>query len=165
MAFTFDATSGGAAANSYMTVEEANDYFAGSTDHADWDALNLLDKQRSLVTATRTLNLEQYGGIKATKSQALEWPRNAVMDYNGYDISGIPPQLKAAVCEMVVWNLMDRIVDDFELEVFESYKVGPLDLKMRAGAYKKFPHSVSDNLAKIGPGVWVGKQKMLDMVR
>lgn len=165
MAFTFDAVEGSETANSYVTVEEADDYFAGWTDSTSWDALSAADKEKQLVTATRQLNVEQYGGIKSTKTQSLEWPRDAVMDYNGYAIITVPGNLKAAVCEMVIWNMSDRIISDFELESLESYKVGPLDLKTRAGAYKKFPSTVSNLLNMIGPGVWSGTQRMFDMVR
>lgn len=166
MAFTFDATSGGTTANSYLTVAEADDYFAGFTGSADWEALSLEEKQKHLVTATRSLDTELWAGIKKVNSQALEWPRTGIIDHNGYNVTGVPSQLKNATCELVIWNMTDRVVSDFELESLESYKVGPLDIKTRAGAYKKYPDTVTSQLNKIGPGAWAGGRKaFVDMVR
>lgn len=165
MAFTFDSDSGSTTANSYISVDDAEDYFAGSTQSEKWDELEPSFKEKHLVSATRTLNSEIYGGIKATTSQALEWPRIGVTDYNGYPLSGVPQKLKDAVCELVTWNLSERLLDDFELESFESYSVGPIDVTTRAGAKKKYPDSVSTLLNSIGPGAWNGKKTSWDMSR
>ncbi len=165
MAFTFDYTAGGPTANSFISLSDAKDYIAGSIDQDAWNELSDTQRQQHLVTASRMLNIESYSGIKQTTSQALEWPRTGIVDHYGKSVTGVPQRLKDAVCELVLWNLKDKMLDQFELESLTSYKVGPLDLGIKAGAYKKLPLQVTELLKGIGPGAYIGEQKSWNMSR
>lgn len=75
MPLALDATVGGAAANSYATVEDADEALDYRVGAAAWSGLAADDKIRALVTATRDLDTLEFIGVRATSTQALEWPR------------------------------------------------------------------------------------------
>lgn len=98
-----DATVGGANANSYLTVADANAYFEKqiSTTGEIW--LSFLDQAEVLMTATARLELEEYVGTRASTTQALKWPRYNVPVPDGlgsyYLPTEIPQRIKDATCE------------------------------------------------------------------
>jgi len=69
------ATIGGSTSNSYVTLTEANDYFADRLNTAEWDAVGSETKEKALITATRRIDEEQFLGYKVSLTQALKWPR------------------------------------------------------------------------------------------
>ena len=163
MAFTFDATVGGETANSYVTVADADDYFTGRLDNALWST-TAPRKQAALAMATVRLNLEQYGGQTTTSVQALQWPRNYIVDYEGHNVyipnDVIPPELTYATCELALHYMKQEAgefsVDEFDLETLTSYKVGPLDFGIKNG-YKadRLPTKVQNMLIAIGANAYV----------
>lgn len=167
MAFTFDATPGGSAANSYVSISDANDYFAAHLETAFWE-VPTGQKQSALVMATRRLNSEVYGGQQATKTQSLAWPRSYI---STYDSTTIPAELTQATCEMALHYLKqvagEFSVDDRDLETLTTYKVGPLDFGIRSG-YKAdaLPQRVRNLLAAIGVNGWIeNTTSHINMVR
>src|SRR5688572_5519509 len=99
----FDATVGGANANSYVTREEADTYFA-ERNITEWAAASTFVRESSLIKATdyieriyRTLWL----GYRTTTTQALSWPRNGVYDELGNALSTteIPAEVRKATSE------------------------------------------------------------------
>ena len=90
---------GKADANSYVSVEFADDYFSarGATE---WASLGDDAKEAALVNATDYIdNVFQWLGKKEFDGQSLRFPRVGVVDYDGTEISGIPNRLKQAVCD------------------------------------------------------------------
>lgn len=123
-----DATIGGAAANSYETVAEANAYFASRIPLVPpWAASG---EEPYLLTATRLLDamaqprkvlippqqgepayyriLRQWTGAAATPGQRLAWPRVGMLDYNGqpldYAITSVAAGNPAVVTTAVPHN-------------------------------------------------------------
>lgn len=97
---TIDATVGGASANSYETVAEAQAYFDTRLPLSGWDDADSQDVL--LIMATRVLNAlaqpmktlvagnppyyrvrPQWLGAPATTTQRLAWPRTGLLDLNG----------------------------------------------------------------------------------
>ena len=75
MAVSIDATAGGASANSYMTLAQADAYVDAmvlGTDAAKWSSATDDQKNRALATATQRLDRERFLGAKANDPQALE---------------------------------------------------------------------------------------------
>ena len=107
-----DATAGDAAANSYATVAEADDYHDGmvSTHNSDWTGATTEIKEDSLMWATRLLDQwVTWKGTKADvtftagiKDQNLAWPRNDVLGPEGeaWAATVIPVWLKEATAEL-----------------------------------------------------------------
>ena len=111
-----NATPGAADANSYVTLAEAEAYFADRLFTETWDALTDPDKEAVLIWATRTAEarvsnawtkeeLPEDGTIRiltsikgddecfivwtgspATNTQALAWPRTGMLSRNGFAI-------------------------------------------------------------------------------
>ena len=87
MAITIDATAGGANANSYLTLSDANVIIDGLVEDADVTAWSLAtddQKNRALYTATQRLDRERYLGATATDTQSLQWPRTGVRKPDTY---------------------------------------------------------------------------------
>ena len=149
MAITIDATVGGASANSYLTLSDANALVEGmvkSTDVAKWDSGTDDNRNRSLVTATQRIDRERFLGARADDEQALQWPRDGVRKpdtyINTYSVgfpfrittdyfttSEIPDQIKRATVVLAVY--LHNNVDGLELsglEDFKSLQVGSVNL-------------------------------------
>lgn len=139
------------AANSYVTLAEANTYFQTALVHADWDAAADDLKTRVLLTSTRMLdNCVEWSGFKANISQPLQWPRVLSRDPNQYggayyrrpdtylaqywDSTKIPQGIKDAFCEFSNFILQSNNAGDNRLadapgkgidafEIFEGIKI------------------------------------------
>ena len=166
--------------NSFVSVDEASDYFAGSYfgSGKSWDDVS--DYQEALlITATRKLNSLLWAGSPVSDAQVLAFPRSfssgeygysyfpnvAPMPINGWIPVGteidevdpatfIPMWLKRATYEMAhwLWSEEDRPVTDIELSYLKSQKVGPLDQVFKDGV-KPFPPEVLAILGSLGSAV------------
>lgn len=80
---TFDATLGGSAATSYISVAQADDWYLGTTREPNWTALTVPEKEAALMASTFQLEPLRYAGSRCSPSsddpaleQALQWPRS-----------------------------------------------------------------------------------------
>jgi len=135
MAVTIDATVGGASANSYVTLATANTYFEGRLNVTDWTGATDDNKNRALVSAARRLDQESYEGIRASSTQALQWPRDGLYDEDGNSIDEdtIPQRVQDAQCELALYMLGEDLLEDTGLEGFDAVKVGPIDVEVNHG--------------------------------
>ncbi|MCR5699658.1 MAG: hypothetical protein K6G52_08455 [Treponemataceae bacterium] len=86
-------------ANSYVSVEFADDYFS-ARGVSEWDDLETEVKEQLLIKATDFVdNIYEWYGKKEFEQQALRFPRVDICDYEGAKITGIPTCLKQAVCD------------------------------------------------------------------
>ena len=140
MAVTIDATAGGASANSYITLSDAQDIIDGFVEDADvtaWGSATDDQKNRALYTATQRLDRERFIGARATDTQALQWPRTGVRKPDTYvntyatgfpfRISDdyftdeeIPDQVKRAQVVLAVY--LNNNKDGIGLSGLEDYK-------------------------------------------
>ena len=157
MPAVIDATPGGVAANSYLTVAEANAYFDARLPlpiaWVDQDA----DVQISLlIMATRQMDAllmgtkrlvtdgtshyyiigRKWTGLPTTATQRLSWPRQTMYDANGNVIGSmvIPEDLKAATAEFAgQLGLGDRTLDnDVIVQGLTSIKAGSVSLGFKS---------------------------------
>jgi hypothetical protein len=61
--------------NSYVTVAEADVYFADRLDASAWVAANAITRAKALVTATSNLDLMSWAGTYKDETQPLAFPR------------------------------------------------------------------------------------------
>merc|ERR1711965_624236 len=179
MAVSIDATAGGASANSYITLAEADAFVEAmveSTDAAKWTTGNADSRNRALTAATQRLDRERFLGARATDTQALQWPRTGVRkpdtyvntyatgfpfrisdDY--YTDTEVPDQVKRAQIELAVY--LKNNVDGISLgglEDFKNVKIGSLDVtpdKTGAVGADRIPPMVERYLTGLrisGPG-------------
>jgi hypothetical protein len=140
MAVTIDATAGGADANSYITLSDAQDIIDGFVEDADvtaWGSATDDQKNRALYTATQRLDRERFLGARATDTQALQWPRTGVRKPDTYvntystgfpfrisedyfTDEEIPDQVKRAQVVLAVY--LNNNKDGIGLSGLEDYK-------------------------------------------
>jgi hypothetical protein len=114
-----DVTIAGAASNSYLSLAEAQAYFAARLRSDAWEAASDADKEKALLTACRRIEAHRlrvhrrpYGYpydlpnaldrladplAPADPDQALSFPRQRDLDRSG--AFAIPEQVKQAQCE------------------------------------------------------------------
>tara|TARA_Y100001937_G_scaffold124971_1_gene190755 strand:+ start:13 stop:573 length:561 start_codon:yes stop_codon:yes gene_type:complete len=149
MAVTIDATAGGASANSYMTLAQADAYVEAMIKSADvtkWGTGNTDSRNRALTAAAQRLDRERFIGARATDTQALQWPRTGVRKPDTYvntyatgfpfrisedyfTDTEIPDQIKRAQIELAVY--LHNNVEGISLgglEDFKNVKIGSLDV-------------------------------------
>ena len=87
MAITLDATVGGANANTYIGLSDANSFIEGlvlSDDATAWDNSSTDNKNRALFTAAQRIDREKFLGARVSDTPALEWPRSGVRKPDTY---------------------------------------------------------------------------------
>lgn len=94
--------------NSYVTVAEADAYFADSINSAGWDGADAPTKDKALISATRYLDRQRWQGTKTVSTQNLEWPRSGVT-CNGdpVDSDEVPDEIKESQYEMAQILIQD----------------------------------------------------------
>ena len=149
MAVTIDATAGGANANSYLTLADAQAIVDGMVEDADvtaWASATTDQKNRALYTAAQRLDRERFIGARATDTQSLQWPRTGVRKPDTYvntyatgfpfrisqdyfTDEEIPDQVKRAQVVLAVY--LNNNKDGIGLSGLEDYKnvkIGSLDV-------------------------------------
>lgn len=118
MAFVVEDGTGLSTATSYVTVEEADEYFTDRGNET-WLAYTDANKEIYLIKATDFIDANYtFVGTRGSATQALEWPREDATDSNNNDIEDdeIPIVLKKAVYEaaMRVPLSDDGLMPDYE---------------------------------------------------
>lgn len=155
MAFAFDTTVGGAAATSYVTVVEADDYYEiDRVFAASWAALTATDKQYRLAWASRILDQRViWKGTKATALQGMDWPRIGTFDNEGVVIqqSEIPVQLKHAVLEFVKYTTTNDPTVDRGVDYVRRITLDVLEIEYQEGtSQSSYPPILNSLLRSIG---------------
>tara|TARA_R100001443_G_scaffold522_3_gene2131 strand:+ start:5232 stop:5792 length:561 start_codon:yes stop_codon:yes gene_type:complete len=140
MAITIDATVGGASANSYITLSDANSTIEGliiDDDVQAWISATDDNKNRALFTAAVRVDRERFLGARVTDTQSLQWPRTGVRKPDTYintyatgfpfristdyfTDTEIPDQVKKAQIILAVYLNNNR--DGLGLSGLEDYK-------------------------------------------
>lgn len=101
MPATIDATVGGAAANSYLTIAAADALAESTLGTLAWTTATSDEKTRALITATRGLDTLTWIGTRADPDQALDWPRSgATCDDIEYPDDAIPEAIKYSAFDL-----------------------------------------------------------------
>ncbi len=98
---------------SYLTVDEADAYFAGRLKTTAWDNATPESREKSLIEASTLIDNLSFAGSKLTPQQEHEFPRygvDATIEEMIYD-GDIPVTLKYGVCEQAY-----AMLDGFDIE-------------------------------------------------
>ena len=148
-----DATLGGASANSYVTVAEADAYFATSFGRTAWGSASAANKEIVLIESTRLLDLlVSWKGYVKSDTQALRWPRTHVPNIDGRYISDsiVPKDVKNAVFELAYSLLSNGGFQASENEL-AKVKVGPVSIDFSDTVKSNgLPKMVRDMIARWG---------------
>ncbi|OOF55767.1 DnaT-like ssDNA-binding protein [Rodentibacter genomosp. 2] len=103
--------------DSYVSLEEANDYHAKRISFETWDDLDESLKTRRLVTASDFLDsYYTFAGEKFDPLQPRCFPRKGQAD--------IPQAVKCAVCELA----LQEDLNQNQPQMMSSVKVGPISV-------------------------------------
>lgn len=101
MPATIDATVGGAAANSYLTIAAADAIVETMPGTTAWATATTDQKTRALITATRGLDTLAWIGTPTATTQALDWPRTgAACNGTEYPDDAIPEPVSYATFDL-----------------------------------------------------------------
>ena len=104
--YTLEDGSGKSDATAYASLAEVNAYINNYVRNSStWTSLSDSDKQNYIVEASQSVDLlwgERFVGYRTYEAQALQFPRTAGYDTDGYAIAGdeVPIQVKRATAEM-----------------------------------------------------------------
>jgi hypothetical protein len=135
-----DATISGVTSNSYVTLTEANDYFAdrlNNSANGDWNTdsagstRSSEEKEQALITATRRIDEETFLGLKTSITQALKWPRFNVTDEDGifFASDSIPERVKQAVYTTALELLKADFLAENYMGNFSYFSAGQVQIK------------------------------------
>jgi hypothetical protein len=146
--------------NSYVTVEEAEAYFANKLDVAAWTDAPSVQKEQALVTATSLLDNLAWAGKAVEESQSLAFPR--VVEYfdpkvGGYVYNtGTPKRILTATFELAYHLLNnDGLLD--ETGSVKTLTVGPItltDVKSAGSIPLLVKNTVRPLLLNAGSNMW-----------
>lgn len=110
--------------NSYVTVEEADSYFANTLQFEDWNKYDTSTKEKALITATRQIDRLPFAGRKLDINQSLEFPRTTT---NIAFTDGIPNEITYATCEQALFLLQGGSKrQELQKQGVKSYSLGDL---------------------------------------
>ena len=164
----FDSTPSSPTANSYVSVQQAEDYFLYRNDSSLWPTATL-HKQQLLVTATRRLQSERFRGNKTVATQSLMFPMYYIIDSMGYELSSttIPTAIIEATCELAYSYLITNEFSPAQLEHLDSYSASVGNIS-ESYTLKKQVYSDLPTVVKIileGCGFWVKKGSITSISR
>ena len=85
--------------NSYIDIEEADEYFSGRLHAESWSGSDSETKEKALKQATREIDRQPLKGRKTDTTQTLAFPRYPEME--------VPGAVKDACCEVAL-ALLER---------------------------------------------------------
>lgn len=170
-----DATLGGAAATSYVTLSAAEGYLGDRLFASAWENADESERSRALIQATAWLDAMAWEGMKATTTQRLAWPRAyaptqepsfadafptsaKLLDARAryYPETEIPRPIIEATCELAL-ALLGESADPSARDAAEGItreKVGPLETEYASPTLRK------QGLSRY-PAVWARIQPLL----
>ena len=126
-----DATVGGVASNSYITLAECDEYLHARPFHSKWDAITDDDeKKAAILWSTRILSHYGWVGAIADSAQALPWPRSGTYDKDNrlYVETALPEWLKVSCAELAYYLAVEDRLGDTGTEGFKSMSIGELSM-------------------------------------
>ena len=127
---SIDATPNGANSDSFMTVAEADSYWATNLYATTWDTGTTANKEKALKMATRILDEKvAWSGTRATSAQALGWGRTDVY-WDGITVESttVPIQIKNATAQFAGDLLVSNLTANSEGKGLNSLRVGEITL-------------------------------------
>ena len=149
-----DTTIGGASANSYVTLAEANAYFANRAHAIEWEEFE--EQDNLLISASSFIDwYVTWKGTRVTGTQVMDWPRSGVYDKVGelYPEDMIPADVKIAVYEMALSSMTSDRTADGSLDGISEVRAGSLQIKTDDGMYNTKPDTIPDKIWKILAGL------------
>ncbi len=123
----------GPTANSYQTVNGADNYHIRRLHNEAWhDATSNL-KESALMWATRTLDTLFWKGLKEDSANSLQWPRSGAYDAYGLlvDSDTVPEAIKNACSELAFHFVSNDTTVEKSDSTFKNLKVGAIEMEFK----------------------------------
>ena len=148
MPLTVEDGTGMAAAQSYISVADADTHFS-ARGITLWDTMLDVEKEQALTRATDYLvqvYRTRWMGDRVTATQALDWPREGV-EVGGFDIDEdvVPAEVKRACAEMAFKAASGELAADIE-RLTKREKVGPIEVEYSDNVLPYRVYRAIDNL-------------------
>lgn len=118
-------------AESYISVADADTYHGGLATSDEWTALTVLQKEAALRLATSYMDgAYRWKGSIVRATQALDWPRQDVVDDEGRQIAenAVPIAVREACAELALQNHRQALNQSTTLSgVVRRQRVGPIE--------------------------------------
>lgn len=144
MAIVVEDGTGLSTAEAYITVADADTYFA-NRGNAAWAALTTTAKEQALRAGADYMQAVYGGawaGCKLKITQALDWPRTAVL----YPTT-LPVEIMRANAELALRASTGTLLADQGAQVV-SETVGPVSVTYAAGARQSTRYAAVDNMVR-----------------
>jgi len=116
--------------DSYVSLDEANNYFNSRLHAEAWSNAIDADKEKALKQATRNIDTLAFRGTPATATQPLSFPRVYSILNDGYIMNAtdddIPSEVKNATCEEALYLLQNSQRKQLQDEGVTSITIGNL---------------------------------------
>jgi hypothetical protein len=130
--------------NCYVSLDEAESYFAERIDTDAWDTATAPDKEKALITATMLIDDKFiFIGAVSLATQPLSWPRMGVAyrdpqrgTYEQPDSQTVPYRVSRSVLEQALHLLLNEGILDTQPQTFEKIRIGSIQLEDSASDYK-----------------------------
>ncbi len=114
------------AANSYVSLQQADAHFA-ALGLESWAEAATAARSQALIRASQFADFYEYSGTVLRGNQGLKWPRANAIDGDGRHLMGLPYALTAAVLELAPTYLEPLQQQDQQDRVIKE-KIGTLEL-------------------------------------
>lgn len=160
MALTVESGNGDAGADAYISVTDADTYFA-ARGNATWVALTEAAKEQALRKGADYLQGYAWKGARLASTQALAWPRSGVV-VDGVTVDALPTAIKYANAELAVRASAAELAADVGAAV-KSEQVGPIAVTYADGARQQTRYEAVERM--LAPYLFGGGSGMVPMVR
>jgi hypothetical protein len=130
MAFTPEDGTGIEGANSYLSGEDADSYFA-DRGNTSWAAAEATTKMAALLEASSFLDGQYRGlwvGSLSSTTQGLAWPRTDAQDPEGRRLTCVTGRIQEAVCRVALEALGGHLSFAYDPDIqVKRKKLGPLE--------------------------------------
>lgn len=127
-------------ADSYVSVSEADSYWADHGSPSSWTGAATASKESALRYATIWVdNNFAWPGEVVSDTQALRWPRGGVVDDERRPIDSdvIPVRLKSAVMQLANEHIASGDLSESETHGLEEVEAGPVRVRFVGSAGKR----------------------------
>jgi hypothetical protein len=122
--------------NSYVSLDEAEDYFETRIDSKAWHDADDEDRESALITATMIIDENQFIGVAVSSEQSLAWPRKGAFYFDpkyGTQIAPteeeIPQRVKLGTMELAYQLLANENLLDQKTQTFEKISIGSISIE------------------------------------
>lgn len=119
MAIVVEDGSGKADADAYVSAASCDIYFTNRQGSTAWNDSSVTTENKEAAIRNATAYLDRrykslWRGMRVTLNQALAWPRQDILDYDGFavDAASVPQSIADACCEGAVMALSEDLLPD-----------------------------------------------------